>query len=84
MIYCIFTNYRNLLTFLVFSTIIIGLVNNNYGLDNIGKFAGEIVVVVLVSFFGLSLYLYINAALTNINLDQIANLSKIIEENKTT
>ena len=83
MIYCIFTNYRNIIAFLVFSTIIIGLVNYNYGLDNIGKFAGEIVVVVLVS-FGLSLYLYINAALTNINLDQIANLSKIIEENKTT
>lgn len=38
----------------------------------------------MVSLFGLAFYLYINAALTNINLDQSANLSQIIQENKTT
>ena len=69
MINCIFTKYREILTLMVFLTIILGVVNLNYGLENFSEYAGEITGVVLVSTFGVSFYVYINAALTNINSD---------------
>lgn len=84
MVYCIFTKYRNILTFVVFLTIILGLINMNYGLQNFVQYAGEISIGCVVSLFGVTFYLYVNAALTNINLDRSANLGQIIQEKKTT
>ena len=69
MICCIFKKFTNLLTFIVFSVLILGLVNINYGLNNFNENAGEIITGLIVAYFGATFYMYINAALTKLNLD---------------
>lgn len=56
----------------------------NYGLNNFAKHAIEVLIICTGCFLGVAFYLYILNALTNINMDQTANLNKIVQESKIT
>ena len=56
----------------------------NYGVHNFAKHAIEVLMICTGCFLGVAFYLYVLNALTNINMDQTANLHKIVQESKIT
>ena len=84
MMYAIFTKYRNLIAFICAAVQIFGAFHLVYGYQNFRKHASDIIFGSISCFSGLTFYLYISAALSNVNMDQTANLNKIVQESKIT
>ena len=77
MIFTLFNKWRNKISLVTFLTTNVGFAHKAIGLQNFKEHYLSIIVYVILSLNGALFYNYIYAALINLNIDQIQNMSKI-------
>ena len=84
MIFSLFTTWRNKISLITCLAVNFGMAHKTFGLQNFQEHYLDIFVYCLMGLIAGLFYYYIYNALVNLNMNQIQNMSRMMQENKVT